>query len=235
MVTSRHVDELAPWRSTIGLKVLMAASGAALVLFVLQHMVGNLRIFAGQDAYNDYAAFMQGLGGIVWAVRLGLLGLIVLHVWSAMQLAGRNRAARPQPYAAGLQMRRTNMHARSMVGTGLVVLAFIAYHIAHFTLGIVHPEQFGRIDALGRHDVYSNLVVSFQNPVITTLYCVAMVALASHLAHAVTSMLRTLGLSQGRFAAGFARVGPAVGLTVAVGNLAMPLACMFGFVEPVGY
>ena len=215
---NRPAKRIPPWRSTIGLKVIMAASGAGLVLFVLQHMVGNLQVFAGPGVYNDYAAFMQGLGAIKWVA-----------------LSRRNRAARPQAYSGGLATKATSVHARWMLGSGLVVLTYLAYHIAHFTLGVVHSEHFGAIDSLGRHDVYDNFVLSFQNPVITTLYCVANVALASHLAHAVTSTFRTLGISQARLKSPLAKVGPAIGVTVAAGNLAMPLACLLGFLQPVGY
>lgn len=225
---------MSAWRTTIGLKVIMAASGAGLVLFVLQHMVGNLQVFAGPDVFNDYAAFMQSLGGVKWGARILLLAALVLHVASAAALSRRNAAARERAYAGGLATRVTSVHARYMLGSGVVVLAYLAYHIAHFTLGVVHPEHFGAIDSQGRHDVYDNFVLSFQNPVITTLYCVANLALASHLSHAVTSTFRTLGLSQGRTKAALSRVGPAIGITVAIGNLAMPLAALLGVLEPAG-
>jgi succinate dehydrogenase / fumarate reductase cytochrome b subunit len=235
MSAALRAKRIPPWRSTIGLKVIMAASGAGLVLFVLQHMVGNLQVFAGPDAFNDYAAFMQSLGGVKWGARILLLVALAMHVASAVALSKRNGAARERAYAGGLATKRTSVHARWMLGSGIVVLAYLAYHIAHFTLGVVHPEHFGAIDSLGRHDVYDNFVLSFQNPVITTLYCVANLALASHLSHAVTSTFRTLGLSQARTKAPFHKVGPAIGATVAVGNLAMPLACLFGILKPVGY
>lgn len=235
MSTAAKAKRTAPWRSTIGLKILMAATGAALVLFVVQHMVGNLQVFAGQDAYNDYAAFMQSLGAIKWAARGGLLFTLGLHVWSAMELTRRNREARVHRYEGGLATQRTGLNARYMLGTGIVVLAFIAYHLAHFTFGVAHAEHFGAIDALGRHDVYGNFVLSFQNPVIVVLYCVANIALASHLSHSVTSIFRTIGVSRGKLKAPLHKVGPAVGIIVATGNLAMPLACLFGILQPVGY
>lgn len=217
------------WSTTIGLKIAMAVSGLLLVGFVLFHMVGNLQVFGGRDVYNDYAAFMQGLGGIIWVARLGLLGLLVVHVGAAVALTRRNLAARPQRYA-GLQTQRTSPAARTMTLTGIVVLAYIAYHLAHFTLGVAHPEHFGALDAQGRHDVYTNFVLSFQNPIIVVTYLVANLAVAAHLAHATSSMFRTLGLSVGRLKQPIAMVGPAVGIAVALGNTAMPLACLMGVV-----
>ncbi len=223
-----------PLTSTIGLKVLMALTGAILVLFVVQHMFANLQIFAGQDAFNDYAAFMQGLGNLLWVARLGLLAALGLHIYSAVTLSQRNQAARPQAYAA-LKTKRTTLHAQYMLYTGIVIALYLAYHLAHFTLGVAHSQHFGAVDALGRHDVYNNFVLSFQNPVITILYCAANIAVASHLAHSVSSMFRTLGISTGRFKAPLAKVGPAIGVLVGAGNLTMPLACLLGIVKPVTF
>lgn len=219
----------AVWTSTIGLKVAMAVSGVALVGFVLGHMVGNLQIFAGRETYNAYAHFMQSLGGALWAVRLGLLGLLVLHVGAAVVLSRRNMAARPQRYATK-RTARTTPYAKTMLYTGFVVLAYIAYHLAHFTVGIAHPEYFDAVDVLGQRDVYTNFVISFSNPVIMLTYVVANLAVAAHLAHATSSMFRTLGLSVGRLKAPLATVGPAIGLAVGIGNLSMPLACFLGVI-----
>ncbi len=216
-------------RSTIGLKVAMALSGVLLFGFVLQHMFGNLQVFAGREAYNAYAHFMQGLGGIKWAARLGLVGVLALHVYAAIELSSRNRAARPRRYDV-VKTQVSTLYSRTMLLSGLVVLAYLAYHLAHFTLEVVHYEPL--FDEQGRRDVYVNFVRSFQDPVIALTYCVANVALALHLAHALSSMLRTLGLAQGRFKVPLSRVGPAFGLLIGAGNLAMPLACLLGVISP---
>ena len=215
------------WISTIGLKIVMAGTGLLLVGFVVFHMLGNLQVFAGREAFNDYAEFMQSLGGLLWVARLSLLGLLVAHVGSAILLVRRNMAARPKAYARS-RHQRSSPWGRTMMLTGVVVLAYIAYHLAHFTLGVAHPEHFGGLDEAGRHDVYTNFVLSFQNPVIVGTYVFANIAVAAHLAHATTSVFRTLGFSVGRIKDPIAKVGPALGAVVAIGNLAMPLACLFG-------
>ncbi len=208
----------------------MAGSGAGLVGFVLVHMLGNLQVFAGREVFNTYAHFMQGLGGLLWVARLGLLGMLVVHVGAAVMLSRRNLAARPQRYAV-LKARRTSPYAKTMLYTGALVLAYIAYHLAHFTLGMAHPEYFNAVDELGRKDVYTNFVISFSNPVVALTYVVANVALAAHLAHATTSMFRSLGLSVGRLKEPLHKVGPAIGLAVALGNTSMPLACWLGVIS----
>jgi succinate dehydrogenase / fumarate reductase cytochrome b subunit len=216
--------------STIGLKIIMAISGVALVGFVAFHMLGHLQVFVGEDAYNAYAGFLYGLGGLLWVARGGLLVLLVLHVWAAMKLRKRNAAARPVAYTR-LERQVTTPYAGMMLLTGAVVLAYLIYHLAHFSFGLVHPDYFHAVDALGRRNVYLNFVKSFQSPVITIIYVVASLLLAAHLAHAVGSMFRTLGLSVGRYRAPLDRLGPAVGLVVGVGFIAPPVAILLGIVR----
>jgi succinate dehydrogenase / fumarate reductase cytochrome b subunit len=220
------------WTSTIGLKVVMAASGLALVGFVLFHMLGHLQILSGgRDAYNAYAHFMYGLGGFLWVARAGLLGLLAVHVVSAVALKQRNDAARPGGYVVHTH-RATTPFARTMFFSGVAVLAFVAYHLAHFTIGAAHPEHFAALDTEGRRDVFGNFVYSFQDPLIFGLYVVAIVLLAMHLAHACTSVFRTLGLMHGRFRPPLSKVGPAVAVVTAVGFLVPPLACFLRLVSP---
>lgn len=214
------------WTSTIGLKVIMAVSGLMLVGFVLGHMAGNLQIFLGKDTYNGYAHFMQGLGELLWVARISLLVLLTAHVASAVKLTQRNREARPQAYA-GLRTQRTTVHAKIMLLSGLVIIAFVVYHLAHYTVRTVHTEYMNPADPT---DVYTFFVQSFQDPLIVATYVIANLLLASHLAHATSSMFRTLGLSVGEYRPFFEKIGPAVGILVAVGNLSMPLACLLGIV-----
>lgn len=221
------------WTTTVGLKVLMAVSGLVLAVFVLFHMAGNLQIFLGREAYNDYAAFMQNLGGLLWLARLILLGMLAAHVISAMKLAGRNRAARPVRYDSW-RARATTPHARLMLLTGIVVLLYIVYHVLHFTAEVVHHDLVDLTDPTGRRDVYNAFVSSFQNPAITTVYVLANIALASHLAHAMSSIFRTLGLAVGKWRKPLMSVGPIYGAVVGIGNVLMPLACLFGIVETQG-
>jgi succinate dehydrogenase / fumarate reductase, cytochrome b subunit len=219
-----------PWRSTIGLKVMMALSGVALVGFVVAHMAGHLKMFEGRDAYNAYAAFLQSLGALKWAVRFGLLAVVGLHIWCGVQISLRNRAARPVRYAKQ-ELQRASPWGRTMLWSGVAFVAFIIYHLAHFTIGWVHPEYFHATDALGRPDVYTNFVRSFEHPVITGIYLVAVVAVAMHVAHAASSMLRTLGLSSGRWRRACERVGPVLGVITLVGFAIVPLACLFGLLK----
>lgn len=219
------------WRNTIVLKVAMAVSGMGLVGFVIAHMAGHLQVFAGRNVYNEYAMTLQSLGAIKWAIRLGLLAAIGVHIACGIALSSRNRAARPVEYAKRRAQRSTS-YGRAMLLTGVTVFAFLLYHLAHFTLGWVHPEYFSVVDALGRPDIYGNFVRSFTNPVLVAIYLVASFAVSLHATHATSSMLRTLGLSQRGLRRVCERSGAVVGVALFVGFACVPLACLFGLTTP---
>jgi succinate dehydrogenase / fumarate reductase cytochrome b subunit len=223
--------------STLSLKIVMALTGLAGAGFILFHMAGNLQMFLGRDAYNTYAEFMQGLGAFKWLARGGLITILLAHVGAAVLLVQRNQRARPEGYAE-LRPRRTSIAALYMAELGVVLLFFIVYHIAHFTIGVVHSD-FGGTDyaalqqateAGSRRDLYAHVVASFQQPLIASIYILANIALAMHLAHGATSMFKTVGLAVGRWRVPFEVVGPAFGVIVGLGNISMPLAVWAGFI-----
>lgn len=227
-----------PWgillSTTIGLKVLMAASGAIWVGFVLGHMAGNLQVFLPMPAdqihpINKYAAMLKGTGGLLWVARAVLLGALVSHIVAAVQLGQRNRAARPVPYRERRTL-ATSLSSNYMRVSGFAILFFVLYHLAHFTAGITNPEHYDRHLANGMHDVYSMFVLGFRQPLIAGLYVIANVLLALHLHHAVSSIFQTLGLRTGGWRGVIDRTGPALAALVAVGNIAMPLAVLLGLI-----
>lgn len=230
-MSGKQPSKFNPLTSTIGLKVAMAVSGVLLALFVLQHMAGNLQVFLGREEYNEYAHFMQSLGELKWAARLGLLGLLALHVGSAVMLIQRNRDARPNAYQADRKNKASSAAGRSMALSGFVILFFVIYHLLHFTVGVVHADCFGMVDPHGHHDVYNNFVHSLSNPLIGGAYIVANVFVALHLSHSLTSIFQTLGLMEGRFREQMRLVGPVFGAIILIGNVTMPLACMTGVLQ----
>src|SRR5262245_26525278 len=166
--------------STLSLKIAMAVTGLLGAGFVLFHMAGNLQVFLGRDAYNSYAEFMQGLGAFKWLARGGLLTILAVHVATAVMLVQRNQSARPERYAR-LEPRHTSLAALYMAELGFVLLLFIVYHIAHFTLGVVHSD-FGGInyyeltqvteEGVQRRDLYTHFIASFRQPMIASIYII---------------------------------------------------------------
>ena len=222
--------------STISLKIVMMLTGLAGAGFVLFHMAGNLQVFAGRDAYNEYAEFMQSLGPLKWLARLGLLSILGAHVGTAVILFQRNAAARPSRYAGAGP---ATTPAGYMTELGIVLLLFIAYHILHFTAGVVHSD-FGGVDYYAleqatdagvRRDLYTHFVTSFKRPDIALIYVLANIALAAHLAHGVTSSFKTAGIAVGRWKLPFEVLGPAFGIVVGLGNISMPIAVFAGFIN----
>jgi succinate dehydrogenase / fumarate reductase cytochrome b subunit len=217
-------------RSSIGAKQIMAVTGLGMVLFAIGHMIGHFGMFAGRDAYNSYAAFLQGLGAFLWLLRGGLLLLLVVHVAAAVMLVRANQAARPQKYAV-LRYRRTTFAARTMALTGLVVLAFLVYHILHFTLGWVQPEYFHLPDDQGRADAYTMFVMGFKSTPILISYIVAVVLLCLHLTHGASSWLQSLGWKHPKYDRVLDKIGPVLAVILIAGYLAPPLAVAFNVIE----
>jgi succinate dehydrogenase / fumarate reductase cytochrome b subunit len=212
------------FRTTVGQKLVMGVTGAAMVGFVVAHMLGNLLIYAGAEALDDYGWFLQeGTHGLIWVVRLGLLAVVTAHVASAVALTRTNARARPARYQRRRRNQRTSYAALTMRYGGVVLVLFIAYHLAHLTLGWVHPDHVPG-------DVYGNVVRGLSVPWVAGLYLLAMGALGLHLYHGIASALQTLGVP-GWLEPWRTRVALAVAVPVVVGNCSIPIAVMLGLVE----
>jgi len=219
--------------SSIGGKVIMALSGVGLVLFILVHMAGNLQMFSGQEAMNNYGVALRKFGPLLWVIRLGLLGIFLAHVIYALRLKLQNRAARPVAYVSKSTVRAT-LASRTMVLSGLIVLAFGAYHLLHFTFGLTDAHNFHLTDAQGRHDIYNMVVRGFQNVPVSIFYVVAMVLLFSHLSHGASSFFQSLGWNHPRYNALIERIGTVVAWLVCLGFVSVPLAVLLGIIKPAG-
>jgi succinate dehydrogenase / fumarate reductase cytochrome b subunit len=208
--------------STIGRKAVMAASGLVLYGFVIAHMLGNLQLFLGPEAINEYAETLQTMlhGTGVWIARGGLLAALVLHVWAAFSLTLDNASARRVGYREW-QARQSTYASRTMVWSGPLLLLFIVYHLAHFTTGHAHPE-------FVRGDVYRNMIVGFQNPFASAFYILAMLALGLHMYHGFWSMLQTLGLHHARWTRLRGTLSGLFAFVVVAGNISMPVAVLLG-------
>ena len=213
--------------TSIGRKLLIALTGIALIGFLIAHLLGNLLVFQGRDALNAYAAWLKS-NPLLWVARAGLLAVFGLHVGLAVQLARENRAARPARYARGLAVRGTRRASRYMLVTGLMVFAFVVFHLLHFTLGVVEPASHALTDAQGRHDVYGMVVRGFSVPWIVLAYAAAMALLGLHLHHGVLSVLQTLGVGNPTWAPLARTAASALVVALIGGNFAIPLLVFLG-------
>jgi succinate dehydrogenase / fumarate reductase cytochrome b subunit len=210
-------------RSSIGRKVVMAVTGVVLFGFVLGHMAGNLQAFVGPTKLDEYGAALRKVPALLWAVRLGLLGAALLHVWAAASLTLTSRGARARGYRA-LTPQDSTYASRSMRISGVVLLAFIVYHLLHFTDGSVHPDF---VEGAVNH----NLVTGFGVLWVTGFYFVAMACLGLHLWHGVWSMTQTLGLAHPRYDALRESAATVFTLLVVLGFLAVPIGVLAGLIR----
>jgi succinate dehydrogenase / fumarate reductase cytochrome b subunit len=212
------------YRTTVLMKAAMGASGAVMFGWLIAHMVGNLKVFAGAEAFNGYAAFLGDNPGIVWTGRFVVLGAVLTHIASAVMLTRLNWAARPIPYQHERKNQRTTYAARTMIMSGPIISAYIIYHLVHLTFGV-------GIENHSTERLYEGLVSSFQNPIIAVVYIVANLMLGMHLYHGAWSFFQSLGLNHPRYNAlrrTFATV-LSVGLTV--GFVSIPVAVLLGIVK----
>lgn len=211
----------------------MAVTGLLLVLFVIGHMAGNLQVFIGPAKMNTYAAFLQGLGELLWLVRIALLVALLLHVTMALQLTRLNHAARPVDYSTRKPQVST-LASRSMRGGGVLLLVFIVFHILHFTTGTVFPmasQPDARHPAFSHTDVYGNVISAFHVPWVVAFYVVAMLFLMLHLFHGAWSSVRTLGLVKPSRHPLRRHAATAIALIVWIGFTAVPVAVLLGAVR----
>ena len=223
--------------SSVGLKWLMAITGIGLLLYVLAHMIGNLKVFLGTNELGEYEIDLYGealrsLGGdilphgtILWLFRIGLIAAFVIHIGASAALTKRNWAARGNDrYEAQRHYAAADYAARTMRWGGTIILLFLLFHLADLTFGWANPDfEYGAI--------YNNIVASLSNPVVAIIYLVAQVALAFHIYHGAWSLFQSLGIVNPKynsfrryFAVGFAAL-------IFVGNTAIILGVWTGAVS----
>ena len=222
------------YRSSIGKKILVALTGAAMVMFLLIHLLGNLLVFGGPDALNAYAKKLHDLGGLLWVGRLGLLACVIVHVVVTIQLTAANKLARPQAYGVD-STRKASRSSRTMILSGLTILAFLIYHLAHYTWGVANnyyePGNARYTLPDGSHNVYNMVVDGFGWAPASLFYIVAMGLLFMHLGHGIASIFQTLGLSSQKSRPVIELAGKGIALVLFAGNALMPLSILFGFVK----
>ncbi|MBL4635664.1 MAG: succinate dehydrogenase cytochrome b subunit [Kofleriaceae bacterium] len=223
-------------KSSVGAKHIMAITGLMLVGFVLAHMLGNLQIFIGRDALNGYAESLKALGPILWIMRIGLIVAVVIHIWSAVRLTTMNAAARPVKYKV-VHREKSTFASRVMIWSGIIVLAFLVFHLMQFTFGGgPFPDDFNQLQQMegyDRHDVFNMVVSGFSRAPVTIAYVIAMFLLCLHLKHGIGSLFQTLGINHPKFNGLIKMAAPGIAVLVFIGNVSMPIACLAGWVKVV--
>jgi succinate dehydrogenase / fumarate reductase cytochrome b subunit len=217
-------------RSSLGKKYLMAITGLGLFLFVIGHMLGNLQIFLGPEAINRYGHFLQTTPEILWPARVGLLAFVFIHIASGLALTFENRQARGQQYEIKRVVDATYA-SRTMIWSGCVIFAFVAFHLAHYTLLIIHPEYRNLLDAQGRHDIYRMMVLGFQNEAVSVFYVISIGLLCWHLSHGVGAMFQSLGLKNEVYTARIDGLSQIAAVIIFLGYVSIPISILAGVLK----
>jgi succinate dehydrogenase / fumarate reductase cytochrome b subunit len=231
LARSRPITSLASlWHSTVGKKYVMAITGLIWFGYLILHLWGNLKIFAGPTFLNDYAAWLRTVGDplfgfsqILWLVRIILIPAFIVHMWAAISLTTRDRASRPQRYALRKNVEST-FASRTMIYGGVFIVLFVIYHLLDFTFGQANPSY-------QEGNVYHNVVASFQRWPVVLFYILAMIAVGLHLLHGVWSLFQTLGWNTTRANRGIRNFATFAALVLTLGNISIPLAVLAGVIK----
>ena len=203
----------------------MAVTGAIMFLFIIGHLLGNLLVFGGPSAINAYARFLRFDESVLWIIRSILILSVVLHIIATVQLALRNKRARPIGYSRKEAI-NSSYASRTMYWSGPIVLVFIILHLLQFTSGTLHPEA-----AFIPGDVYQNLVAGFQVWWVSAWYIFAIILLGFHLRHGLWSMFQSVGLAHPEHTPTLKRAALVIATIIVLGYISIPISILAGFVK----
>lgn len=220
------------FNSDVGMKWLMALTGIGLLLYVIAHMVGNLKIFISAEEINAYGEALRDLGGdlfprtsLLWIMRIGLIAVFAIHIWAAIVLTRRNATARGKiRYHAKRHYVAANYAARTMRWSGTIIALFVLYHLADLTWGFANPDFI-------RGEPYHNAVESLTSVPVAVFYLIAQFALALHIYHGAWSMFQSLGIASAKFNDWRRWFAVAFAAVIFIGNSAIVLGVQFGVVS----
>jgi succinate dehydrogenase / fumarate reductase cytochrome b subunit len=216
--------------SSVFKKVVMAVTGIIMILFLIAHMIGNLHAFQGRQAFNEYSSYLRSLGnpaiGYRWfltAMEVLLTASVLAHMWAAFSLWRQAKRARPVGYVKRKPLAQSYA-SRTMRWGGVIVLAFIIYHLLDLSAGVANPA--------GRNSTpFDRLVAGFTNPWVTAWYVIALILLGMHLRHGIWSATQTLGQSNKRRERTVNAFATVLATLLIAGFLVVPLSIAFGAIR----
>jgi succinate dehydrogenase / fumarate reductase cytochrome b subunit len=226
--TAANLQQRAPnfWQSTNGKKIVMAVTGAIMFLFLIGHLLGNLLVYSGPSRFNDYAQFLHFDDTLLWIARSILILSVVLHIIATVQLALRNKAARPVGYSRK-QAINSSYASRTMYWSGPIVLAFIIFHLLEFTSGTIHPNS-----VFIPRDVYHNVLAGFQVWWVSAWYIFALILLGLHLRHGLWSMFQSFGMPHSQRREKMLKsLALLVSAVIILGYISIPISVLTGLIK----
>ena len=219
------------YTSPVGKKIITGITGLGLTLFVLVHMVGNLTLFAGSKAYNQLAHFIDSLGILLYLIELSLLAIAIFHAVVGISIRLNTLKARPVAYSQLKSVgtpSKQSISSRSMLITGMVLLGFLALHLATFKFGVYYSTM---INGVEMRDLSSLVIEKFHNPVYAFGYAGVMILLALHLRHGIWSAWQSIGVLNSKISPVVYAIALILAILIAVGFIALPLAIYFNLLN----
>jgi succinate dehydrogenase / fumarate reductase cytochrome b subunit len=220
--------------TSIGRKILMAITGLFLALFGVIHLIGNTTIFGWlTGGINAYAHHLHAFPPMVWAFRAVMLVIVAVHIWFGIQLTVENRGGRPKQYAVKSTQKAT-FASENMIWTGVLLLAFIVYHLLHFTGKVMPGMEQMALNEEGAVDVFKMMtsgVYGFKNILIALIYGGAMVTLFLHLSHGIQSIFQTVGISNDRTLPVIVKAGTFVAVVLFLGYVTIPMTIFLNILK----
>jgi succinate dehydrogenase / fumarate reductase cytochrome b subunit len=221
---------LSLYESSVGKKIMMAVTGFILIGFVFVHMLGNLKVYLGEAHFNEYAEFLREVGSpvlphgaLLWIARIALLACVGWHMLAALQVYLMSRSARTEKYKVNHSL-SFSYASRTMRWGGLIVVAFVIFHILDLTLGTANPE-------FVHGSAYQNLVASFSRWYVAAFYILAMIPLGFHLYHGLWSACQTLDINHPRIRGLRRPFSALIAIAIVIGNCSVPLAVLTKVVQ----
>ncbi len=216
--------------SSVGRKMLVAATGQLMIIFIIAHVLGNSTVFFG--GLNAYAFKLHSLPLLVWITRIIMGTALAVHVIFSIQVTLENWTSNPDSYAV-TKYQRSTFASRNMIWTGAVIGTFLVYHLLHFTFQVINPSfaANANMDALGRPDVTLMVVSSFQHFLMSISYIAAMVAFVLHLFHGIQSSFQSLGINSERAMPFVTKTGSVASIILFLGYIAIPAIILLGLLK----
>ena len=219
------------YNSSIGKKIITGVTGLGLSLFVLFHVAGNLTLFAGSEAYNQLAHFLDSLGILLYIVEFTLLGLAIFHVIVGVNIRLNTLKARPVGYSQIKSIgepSKQSVSSRSMLITGAILLGFLVLHLSTFKFGAYYSTV---INGVEMRDLSSLVIEKFRNPIYAFGYAGVMIMLGFHLRHGIWSAWQSIGVLNSKISPAVYAIALVLAVSIATGFIALPLSIYFGLIN----
>ncbi|GMU95081.1 succinate dehydrogenase cytochrome b subunit [Ignavibacterium album] len=210
--------------SSLGKKFIMALTGSFLIIFLIIHLIGNITLYFGPDAFNGYVKTLDVIKPLIRIIELVLLSAFIFHIFNGVRLWLENKQARPVTYKVNGSPENTTLFSRTMFVSGSVIFIFLVLHLGTFfwRFNVHDPQQLA-----DSHQYYDIVVGFFQIWWYVLLYIVAMILLGFHLNHGFQSAFQTFGWNHKKYTPLIKKIGTAYAIIMAVGFASMPIYFFF--------